>query len=151
MNPHDKTERSQTERISFELELFHPPEKVWRALTDPQLLSEWLLPIAALDLQPGAEFRFTAPPQPEWDGIVNGRILEADAPRKLSYELGAGRTLPQRDPARSVDGNEHRRARLCARTRPPRLHEGARPLDADRGGRHCRGDATVLRAASRFG
>ena len=90
MNPHDKTERSQTERISFELELFHPPEKVWRALTDPQLLSEWLLPIAALDLQPGAEFRFTAPPQPEWDGIVNGRILEADAPRKLSYSWVVG-------------------------------------------------------------
>jgi len=31
----DKTARSQTESISFEFDLHHSPEKVWRALTDP--------------------------------------------------------------------------------------------------------------------
>ncbi|MBC7172082.1 MAG: SRPBCC domain-containing protein, partial [Polyangiaceae bacterium] len=40
----DNTAQSQTEAISFELDLRHPPEKVWRALTDPELLAEWLLP-----------------------------------------------------------------------------------------------------------
>ena len=33
----DTTARSQTEAISFEFDLQHPPEKVWRALTDPAL------------------------------------------------------------------------------------------------------------------
>ena len=34
----EKTERSQTDSISFEFDLHHLPEKVWRALTDPALL-----------------------------------------------------------------------------------------------------------------
>ena len=36
----DTTARSQTESISFEFDLRHLPEKVWRALTDPVLLKE---------------------------------------------------------------------------------------------------------------
>ena len=54
MNPVDKTAPSQTESISFEFDLHHSPEKVWRALTDPVLLSEWLLPVVDLALEPGA-------------------------------------------------------------------------------------------------
>ena len=42
----DTTARSQTESISFEFDLHHSPAKVWRALTDPDLLAEWLLPVA---------------------------------------------------------------------------------------------------------
>src|SRR5580765_3658031 len=49
MNPIDKTDSSQTESISFEFDLHHSPEKVWRALTDPVLLAEWLLPVVDLD------------------------------------------------------------------------------------------------------
>ena len=58
MNPIDKTAPSQTESISFEFDLHHSPEKVWRALTDPVLLTEWLLPVVDLKLEPGAAFTF---------------------------------------------------------------------------------------------
>jgi uncharacterized protein YndB with AHSA1/START domain len=85
MNPLDKTARSQSESISFEFDLHHPPEKVWRALTDPLLLTEWLLPVVGLKLEPGAAFTFKTKPYPGWDGIVNCRILEIEAPRKISY------------------------------------------------------------------
>ena len=85
MNPIDKTAPSQTESISFEFDLHHSPEKVWRALTDPVLLTEWLLPVVAFKLEPGAAFTFKTQPYPGWDGIVNCRILEIDACRKLSY------------------------------------------------------------------
>jgi len=85
MNPIDKTAPSQTESISFEFELSHAPEKVWRALTDPALLTEWLLPVVGLKLEPGAAFTFKTQPYPGWDGIVNCRILEAEAPRRLRY------------------------------------------------------------------
>jgi len=44
MTPVDKTPPSPSESISFEFDLHHAPEKVWRALTDPVLLAEWLLP-----------------------------------------------------------------------------------------------------------
>jgi uncharacterized protein YndB with AHSA1/START domain len=90
MTPADKTARSQTESISFEFDLHHSPEKVWRALTDPVLLAEWLLPVVDLELEPEAAFTFKAPPQPGWDGAVNCRFLEIEALRKLSYTWVVG-------------------------------------------------------------
>ena len=90
MTPTDKTAQSQTESISFEFDLHHLPEKVWRALTDPVLLAEWLLPVLDLKLEPGAAFTFKAQPQPGWDGIVNCRFLEIEAHRKLSYRWVVG-------------------------------------------------------------
>jgi uncharacterized protein YndB with AHSA1/START domain len=81
----DKTARGQTESISFEYDLPHSPEKVWRALTDPALLAEWLLPVIDLKLEPGAAFTFKAQPYPGWDGTVNCRVVEIEAYRKLSY------------------------------------------------------------------
>lgn len=86
----DTTDRSQSESISLEFDLHHAPEKVWRALTDPLLLAEWLLPVLDLRLVPGAAFTFRAPSQPGWDGTVNCRLLEIDAPRKLSYAWVVG-------------------------------------------------------------
>ncbi len=38
----DNTQPAQTNALSFEFDLTHKPEKVWRALTDPELLTEWL-------------------------------------------------------------------------------------------------------------
>jgi len=90
MNPIDKTAPSQTESISFEFDLHHSPEKVWRALTDPVLLTEWLLPVIELKLEPGAAFTFKTQPQPGWDGIVNCRFFEIEAPRKLSWRWIVG-------------------------------------------------------------
>lgn len=79
------TTHDRTESLSLEFDLRHVPEKVWRALTDPALLTEWLLPVVELELEPGASFTFTAPPQPGWDGIVNCRIVEIEVQRKLAY------------------------------------------------------------------
>jgi uncharacterized protein YndB with AHSA1/START domain len=90
MNPVDKTAPSQTGSISFEFDLRHSPEKVWRALTDPALLAEWLLPVVGLELERGAAFTFKAQPQPGWDGVVNCRILEIDPHRKIRYAWVVG-------------------------------------------------------------
>ena len=85
MTPTDKTTRSQTESLAFEFDLPHAPEKVWRALTDPALLAEWLLPVVDLQLEPGAAFTFKTQAYPGWDGTVKCRFVEIDAQRKLSY------------------------------------------------------------------
>ena len=76
--------------ISLEFDLQHVPEKVWRALTDPELLTEWLLPVIDHKLEPGAAFRFEAPPKPGWDGVVSCRFLEIEAQRKLSWRWVVG-------------------------------------------------------------
>jgi len=88
MNPIEDTVPSQTEAISFDFDLPHAPEKVWRALTDPVLLAEWLLPVVDLQLEPGVAFTFKTQAYPGWDGTVNCRFLEIDAQRKLSYSWG---------------------------------------------------------------
>jgi uncharacterized protein YndB with AHSA1/START domain len=93
MNPIDKTDPSQSDSLAFEFDLAHPPEKVWRALTDPVLLAEWLLPVVGLDLAPGAAFTFKTQPYPGWDGTVNCRTLEIEAQRKLSYTWVVGDML----------------------------------------------------------
>ena len=90
MNPTDRTDPSQSETLTFEFDLHHPPEKVWRALTDPALLAEWLLPSIGFELAPGAAFTFQAPPQPGWDGTVSCRFLEIEAQRKLSWSWVVG-------------------------------------------------------------
>ena len=92
MTATDKTAPSQTETISFEFDLPHGPEKVWRALTDPALLAEWLLPVVdrKLELERGAAFKLKSQPYPGWDGTVNCRILEIEAEKKLSCEWVVG-------------------------------------------------------------
>jgi uncharacterized protein YndB with AHSA1/START domain len=88
----DKTERSQSNAITFELELRHAPAKVWRALTEPELLAKWLLPLLEPDLklEPNAAFTFKTDPYPGWDGTVQCELLAIEAQRKLSYTWRAG-------------------------------------------------------------
>ena len=91
----DTTLRSQTDSLSFDFDLPHPPQKVWRAITDPVLLAEWLLPVVDLKLKlaPHAGFRFQTEPHPGWDGTVNCRLLEIDPEKKLSYTWVVGEML----------------------------------------------------------
>jgi uncharacterized protein YndB with AHSA1/START domain len=86
----DNTAPSQTESLTFEFDLRHSPEKVWRALTDPALLAEWLLPVINLELESGAAFTFKTQPYPGWDGTVNCRFVEIEAQKKLSYTWVVG-------------------------------------------------------------
>lgn len=76
--------------LSLDFELDHAPEKVWRALTDPALLEQWLLPAVGFELEPGSAFTFTAEPKPGWDGRVECRVLEVEERRKLRYAWVVG-------------------------------------------------------------
>ena len=81
----DKTAPGQTKSLSFEFDLPHAPEKVWRALTEPALLAEWLLPVIGFDLAPGTTFMFKTQAYPGWDGTVHCRMVEIEPQRKLTY------------------------------------------------------------------
>jgi uncharacterized protein YndB with AHSA1/START domain len=89
----DTTPRSQTESISFEIDLPHAPTKVWRALTTPELLAEWLLPVVEGRLTAGADFTLKTQPYPGWDGSVKCRVLEVEEHRRLSYKWIVGEML----------------------------------------------------------
>ncbi len=89
----DVTEPSQTDAITFDVELKHRPEKVWRAITDPVLLNEWLLPVTGFQLAAGTPFTFQTQPHPGWDGRVQCRVVEIELHKKLSYSWVVGDML----------------------------------------------------------
>ena len=89
----DKTASGQTDTLTFELEVRHSPQKVWRALTEPALLAEWLLPVVEGKLEPGAAFTLQTQPFPDWDGTVKCRVLESEPRQKLSYTWVVGGML----------------------------------------------------------
>src|SRR6202007_2402216 len=69
----------------------HPPEKLWRALTESPLLAQWML---SNDFEPvvGRKFQFRTDPKPNWNGVVDCEVLIVDPPQRLSYTWGVGDT-----------------------------------------------------------
>ena len=81
---------AKTMSIELDYDLPHPPEKVWRALTDAEVLAKWLM---TNDLEPevGHRFTFQAPPIPgQWDGKVACEVLEVVPLERLSYSWQGG-------------------------------------------------------------
>lgn len=71
--------------ITIETHLPDRPDVVWRALTDPKALSEWLMPVEGFAPVVGCRFRLTAKPMPGWDGVVHCEVLEVEEGRLLTY------------------------------------------------------------------
>jgi uncharacterized protein YndB with AHSA1/START domain len=69
-----------------ELDAFYPhaPDKVWRALTEPEALRRWMMPT---DFRPrvGHKFRFEDPDDRGHSTPVRCEVVELDAPRRLAY------------------------------------------------------------------
>ncbi len=90
--------KAETQSISMEYDLPYPPAKVWRALTEPELLAKWIM---VNDMRPlvGHSFTFKAEPTPWWDGIVNCEVLEVDLHKRLRYWWRSG---PESSPLDTV-------------------------------------------------
>ena len=73
-----------TRSLVIEKELPHPPEKIWRALTQGPLIKEWMMDN---DLQPvvGHKFSFRSTPMPNWNGVIDCEVLIVEPNKRLSY------------------------------------------------------------------
>lgn len=73
-----------TRSVVIEKTFPHSPEKLWRALTDPSLLSQWLL---SNDFAPeiGRDFQFRTEPVQNWDGVIECKVLVVEPLKRLSY------------------------------------------------------------------
>ena len=69
----------ETRSVVVERELPHPPEKLWRALTQPHLIADWLM---QNDFLPRVGHRFEL--RGEW-GSVSCEVLEIEPHRILIY------------------------------------------------------------------
>ena len=77
-------ERSiETLSVVVEREFPHPPDKIWRALTQPHLIAEWLM---KNDFKAARDHRFNF--RADW-GSVDCRVLEVEPNRTLSYSWAA--------------------------------------------------------------
>lgn len=74
---------TETLSVIVEREIAHPPEKIWRALTQPHLIAEWLMKndFAA---NVGHRFKLSA----DW-GAVDCEVLTIEPNKTLSYTWGA--------------------------------------------------------------
>jgi uncharacterized protein YndB with AHSA1/START domain len=71
---------AQTRSVVVEREIAHPPEKLWRALTQPHLLEEWLM---KNDFKPDVGHRFNL--RGDWGGVLDCEVLAVEPNRTLSY------------------------------------------------------------------
>lgn len=82
------TEPAAMRSIVIERQMPHPPERVWRALTQAPLIADWLMPN---DFQPvvGHRFKFRTQPMPHWNGVTDCEVLIVEPNRRLSYTWNA--------------------------------------------------------------
>ena len=66
--------------VVVEREFRHPPEKLWRALTQPHLIEEWLM---KNDFKPVVGHSFNL--KGEWGGVLDCEVLAVEPNRTLSY------------------------------------------------------------------
>jgi len=77
-----------TRSLVVEREMPHPPQKVWRALTQRALIEEWLM---KNDFEPvvGHRFNFRAAPIMGWNGVTDCEVLEIIPHQRLVYSWNA--------------------------------------------------------------
>jgi uncharacterized protein YndB with AHSA1/START domain len=71
-----------------ERELAAPPEKLWRALTQPHLIEEWLM---KNDFKPveGHRFNLSRQATPEVNVVIDCEVLTVEPNKTLSYRWSA--------------------------------------------------------------
>jgi uncharacterized protein YndB with AHSA1/START domain len=74
---------TEARSVVVEREIPHPPEKIWRALTQPQLIEEWLM---RTDFQPVVDHRFNL--RADW-GTVDCQVMAIEPNKSLSYTWAA--------------------------------------------------------------
>lgn len=72
--------REEVRSVIVEREFPFPPERLWRALTQPHLIAEWLM---ANDFEPVGGHRFNL--RGEWGGVLDCEVLEVEPHSRLSY------------------------------------------------------------------
>jgi len=81
---------TETRSVAIEREFPHPPDRLWRALTQPHLIEEWLM---KNDFHPAVGHRFKL--QGEWGGTLDCEVLVVEPDKALSYTWN----LTHADPA----------------------------------------------------
>jgi uncharacterized protein YndB with AHSA1/START domain len=82
------TGEGDTRTVVVERQFAAPAEKLWRALTQPHLLEEWLM---KTDFKPvkGHQFTLSKNPTPDISVVIDGKVLAVEDNKTLSYTWSA--------------------------------------------------------------
>jgi uncharacterized protein YndB with AHSA1/START domain len=69
--------------IRLDVELEHPPERIWRAIVEPDKLAAWFLP-NELQAVVGHRFRITPEGEAGFVDPIDAEVLEIDQPKRLA-------------------------------------------------------------------
>jgi uncharacterized protein YndB with AHSA1/START domain len=83
--------------VRFKRDLAHPPERVWRAITEPEELAAWFPDTIEGEFGPGSEVRF--PKFVEMGLPSVGKVTEFDPPRLLAFSWGSSTLRFELEPA----------------------------------------------------
>ncbi|MGN6148632.1 MAG: SRPBCC family protein [Rhizomicrobium sp.] len=80
---------TKTHTVVVERDFPHPPEKIWRALTQPHLIAEWLMQ-NDFEAKVGHKFNLRTTPYANWNGIIDSEVLAIEPNRTLTYKWDSG-------------------------------------------------------------
>jgi len=72
---------TETRTVTVERDIPYPAEKIWRALTQPHLMEEWLMKNDFKTPTVGQKFSFTE----DW-GSIDCEVVEVEPRKTLSYK-----------------------------------------------------------------
>ncbi|MCY1667386.1 SRPBCC family protein [Rhizobium sp. SL86] len=84
------TTLSDTRSIVVEEVFPHAAAVIWKALTDGDLISRFLMPPIGFAPVPGTRFTFQTKPAGEWDGTIHCQVLEVVPNQRLTYSWKGG-------------------------------------------------------------
>ena len=81
-NGNKTVDEDETKTLVIEREFPHPAERLWRALTQPHLIGEWLM---KTNFEPVVGHKFHMDPRPAFDGLIDCEVKVVEQNKRLSY------------------------------------------------------------------
>jgi len=79
-----------TQELVVEEVFPHPPETIWKAITDGRLIARWLMEPKGFAPAVGNRFTYQTTPAGAWDGTIHCQVLDVVPNERLVYAWKGG-------------------------------------------------------------